>query len=898
MNSTYTTAFLPDHPQNRGEVLSLPDIEANNSRKFSFSEIQNRFDNRPLAATRLWGDFCAQFSEPDRSRGELDFESYHALDVSNPEAKRQRDDEKDGQAWLPATFRADSDRINANVTSVTAFVGDCDNGLTSIDTIKKNLSGVDFFAHTSFSHRPEKPKVRFIVPFSSPIPQESLARVFEYFNALFQNNLDPVGKKPAQLYYLPSCPFDAPFEYCRGVGKIFDPFDMRLPYSAPQETVAEIRKANLHIAGGGLPPPCRDGERHGVILSALGRWIGRGLGEDEVSRLAHEWNAKNIDPWPESKLKSIIRGMFKTDLYNHPERHQSPPWHEVQLPPGYRLNFNGVFVIPEKPEKTEHKISGPVWLAGFTRNFQGHSWGRLVEWIDGEGHQHQAAFRAERFHEGGQALAQDLARDGLIIVPGKERQLTSYLGSFRPVRRLRSVEQLGWLDNAKGELVYVTPKRSISRGASEEHVFQPERHSPTATTMTSRGRLEEWQQNVANPTAGNPLLVFCLSAAFTGPLLKVVNMENGGFHLYGGSSRGKTTAAQVGASVWGCGADPAADAELSYIQRWNTTQNGLEGLAAAHNDGLIVLDEIGTCNAKNFGRVIYDIAGGRGKVAMSADRNLKPVRHWRLLLLSTGEISVKHKIEGEKGTPHAGQLLRLMDIPITNGVVQETHGLESHVFVDQLKLACSKFFGTAGPTFLEKVIGTYEDFASLAKHVREQLDFFVEELSPHNLQPEQKRALSRFALVRVAGELAAEFQILPLAKTEIAESVKMICNAWLSEERLLSDVAEGIEAVRNFILKHPTRFGQQNEDDDKTKIYNLAGYVDKDRSLYLFTPEGLKEATRGYDLKGVCRELGQRGLLFQNDKSHRTSKHNIKGVAERLSLYAIRFVILEDGGGE
>ena len=57
--------------------------------------------------------------------------------------------------------------------------------------------------------------------------------------------------------------------------------------------------------------------------------------------------------------------------------------------------------------------------------------------------------------------------------------------------------------------------------------------------------------------------------------------------------------------------------------------------------------EIGTCTAKDFGQVIYMLAGGRGKVAMNAERNLKPVRIWRLQFISTGEISARQKMEEE-----------------------------------------------------------------------------------------------------------------------------------------------------------------------------------------------------------------------------------------------------------
>jgi uncharacterized protein (DUF927 family) len=101
----------------------------------------------------------------------------------------------------------------------------------------------------------------------------------------------------------------------------------------------------------------------------------------------------------------------------------------------------------------------------------------------------------------------------------------------------------------------------------------------------------------------------------------------------------------VGASVWGCGADPADAPEAAFIRKWNSTANALEGLAAAHTDGVMILDELQSCAAKDFGSVIYNLFGGQGKSAMDASRNLKKQRAWRILSLSTGEISSKQKIE-------------------------------------------------------------------------------------------------------------------------------------------------------------------------------------------------------------------------------------------------------------
>ena len=203
------------------------------------------------------------------------------------------------------------------------------------------------------------------------------------------------------------------------------------------------------------------------------------------------------------------------------------------------------------------RISGPIWVDGHTRGRLGNGWGHSLKLIDRDGHQHAYAVPESRFHEQSQTLAAELAGEGLMIAPGRERNLLAYLGAFNSKKRIQSVSRLGWLEDADDLLAYVLPNEVISRGNKEDIEFQPERYSPTSSSLRSAGTLEEWQEKIASKCQGNPLLTFALCAGFAGVLLKFLGLDSGGFHLFGTTSRGKTTALQVAASVFGNGADPA-----------------------------------------------------------------------------------------------------------------------------------------------------------------------------------------------------------------------------------------------------------------------------------------------------------------------------------------------------
>lgn len=570
---------------------------------------------------------------------------------------------------------------------------------------------------------------------------------------------------------------------------------------------------------------------------------------------------------------------------------EKPPWAGVTVPDGYRLSRTGVERMTDR--EPQH-IAGPVWVSATARDASSVSWGLLVRWLDRDGHQHERAIPQARLHEPGTGLAQELADAGLAIVPGKERALSVYLGAFEPTERLRSVSSLGWTEEPDDSLCYVLPGEILAGQQVPEIIYQPERYSPSAATLYTAGSLAEWKYHVAGRCAGNPLLILSLCAGLAAPILKPARMDGGGFHLYGASSRGKTTALQVAASVFGCGADPAEAPGRTAIHRWNATRNGMEGLAAAHNDGLLALDELGSCDADDFGRVIYDLAGGQGKAAMDANRTLKQQRRWRNVIVSTGEVSAAQKIREARRNAKAGQLLRLMDIPAGDGIIVYTKGQPPADFAIALKRACGQHFGVAGPAFVSALVEEFPDAAVLERKAVEWLDTWTEKMAPRGASPENRRAVRRLALLTVAGLMAQEYGMLPRS-LDIPGAMTHVRDSWLTEAASLPDIVRALMAVQSFVLAKRERFRlARDETNGGRPVGNLCGYVDPKRGLYLFTPEGFAEACQGFDPREVARELARRRLLFMNDSRY-TSRHSVDldGKLSRQWLYAVEAAITE-----
>jgi uncharacterized protein (DUF927 family) len=568
----------------------------------------------------------------------------------------------------------------------------------------------------------------------------------------------------------------------------------------------------------------------------------------------------------------------------------------ADCPPGFECEDEGVYWLREPKRRDGEieriRISGSVRVVALARDRRSTSWGRVVEWRDLDGTEHRRAIPAQRFHETGHDLAGELAAEGLEIVPSRESKLMEYLGSFIPRARTLSVGALGWLDATDERLAFVLPDQVIGAVTGEEIVFQPERFSPTARTIIAAGSLEAWQTAVAAPINGNPILMFGVCAGLAGPLVKPTNLDGGGFHLHGVSSSGKTTFLQGAASVWGCGGDPGQAGNLALLRRWTVTSNGAEGLAAAHNDLVLPLDEIGSCQTRDFGATVYLLAGGMGKAAMDASRTLKDVKTWRIMLLSTGEISSRQKIEeDERRQAHAGQLLRLADIPGGDHIIKVTYGRTPADFADELKAACGVYYGTAGRAFVERLLDQHRDAPALRSAVALPLAFLVSELTPKDAGAEVARVCRRFALVATAGVLACRLGVLPWHEDRVVDAVRTVRDLWLADADTLTDVQRGVVAVRDFCLKHDSRFRPIHE--EHSIIHNLAGY--RSGTAFMLTPGGFRESCGGFDPQAVARELVRRGLLDVSDQNHFSTKVTVPGLGSRPRLYCVREAIVEDG---
>lgn len=451
--------------------------------------------------------------------------------------------------------------------------------------------------------------------------------------------------------------------------------------------------------------------------------------------------------------------------------------------------------------------------------------------------------------DGNEVLAALLARDYWYSRPSKQK-LLSYLQGLSGGDRFLLVANTGWVEGER-DRSFVLPHTTVGDQKIRWQSFEPPQNHP----YSPKGELSEWKDSVAKFAQGNSRLVFALSCAFAGALLAPLDLGGGGFNLWGATSKGKTTAIEVASSVTG---HPD-----KILRSWRATENGLEAIASEHNDLTLFLDELKEAHPKVVDAASYLLANGVGKQRARRTGDRAPVKTWRCLFLSTGEMPFLEYLRAQGLVAKGGQEIRLLDIEACvgqHGLFENLHGFPSGAALsNHLKTAARQCYGVALIPFLEKlrslpVCELRQDYRHLleALAVEGQADTAV------------FRAIQRFAVVALAGELATQWGILPLASGEALHSAQVLLSGWLENRggvgnHDLKQALQKIEAVlrENFHCGFAV-VGSEGQIENEPRA-RLLGYRKGEEILVL--PSVFEELAAGCDRKTLIAELIKRGWL-------------------------------------
>jgi uncharacterized protein (DUF927 family) len=531
-----------------------------------------------------------------------------------------------------------------------------------------------------------------------------------------------------------------------------------------------------------------------------------------------------------------------------------------------------------------------------TRTKESEEWGLLLEWEDADGVRHQYAMPLELLAGDGREIREILLRGGLSINHAKRNLIPSYLQSRRPQQHVLVTSHVGWHNRT-----YVLPGASIPEGAERVLYQTPARFEHRYHV---RGTLNDWCQTIGRLCAGNSRLVFSVSMAFAATQLRPLEFEGGGFHFYGLSSVGKTTTQYVAGSICGAGSQGQ-----SFKRSWRNTKTAIEVMAEAHNDGLLLLDEIREMNdPKDVDSVVYMLANGSGMTRADKSIATRRTLAWCLLFHSTGEMRLDEFASSAGSRIKAGAEVRLVNIPADAGadmgIFENLHGAASpREFAEQLRKASNWQCGTPLRTFLENFTRNYDgNVAWLKKQVE---DFHNSALTPEQrakAAPEVGRALTRFALVAAAGELATRFGITGWERGESRRAAVRCFRDWIRERGGLeqSDVEGGIRQVRYLLQTRGaghfqsvvTRIDPNTRAAIEEKILQRDGYwKDEDgERFYLIFPEVWKnDYCKGFDPLQIAKALADRGALQTGDGRNLQRRETYPGGRDRFYVIKADF---------
>jgi len=563
----------------------------------------------------------------------------------------------------------------------------------------------------------------------------------------------------------------------------------------------------------------------------------------------------------------------------------------AKMPNGFLLKADGLYWRDESdPDAIPLRVSSRLDVHAETRDDLGSSWGLLLGWSDPDGRPHQWAMPKAELAGDGTAIRAHLLERGCYIspIPKARTKLLDYLGTIQTDARARAVDKVGWTDGA-----FVLPDRTIGDTQSHRVIFQGS--STLDHSYRTAGDLKLWQDDVARFAVGNSRLAVAISAAFVGPLLELIGEEGGGLNLRGPSSIGKSTALVAAASAWG---------NERFVGQWRATLNGLEGIAVQHSETLLCLDELAQLDSKEAGSVAYLLANGTGKARAGRSEALRSPAQWRVMFLSSGEISLGD-LAGRDGRggrrSAAGQEVRILDIEADAGrgfgLFEDIHDApDAETLSRWIKEGAARAHGIAGPAFVEMVAHSRE---SITKALKLGVGEFASASVPAGSNGQVARAARRFGLIATAGEMAARVGILPWSPGEAVAAAGIVFARWL-EGRGGAGASEDREAVANvraFLEAHGgSRFEPLDHEGGDLRVINRAGFWQAVSGLrdYLVLPQIWKnEVCAGMDAKQVARVLVERGMIDGGAGGKSSVLRKLPSLG-RARVYVVKAAIFAD----
>lgn len=252
--------------------------------------------------------------------------------------------------------------------------------------------------------------------------------------------------------------------------------------------------------------------------------------------------------------------------------------------------------------------------------------------------------------------------------------------------------------------------------------------------LTPHGTIPEYMDLINREVIGNTMLELALVLGFSAPIVALLSNEVLIVHIFGDSSKGKTTALRLAVS-------PFVKPDTSHeggIHTWNGTENAIIANLGG-NFGIPVGFDEGSLKSGAFTKIIYSLASGTGRQRLNRDGELKETGSWKTTIFSTAEHSII-----EESSQNTGIKVRVIEIgnrywtSSAENSVNLTHGL-------------MKNYASVGSTFIDYILDCKEELGSRLDNLRKSLS-----LEPKIKSPFTDRIAQKLSLIILTAELVKE----------------------------------------------------------------------------------------------------------------------------------------------
>lgn len=390
----------------------------------------------------------------------------------------------------------------------------------------------------------------------------------------------------------------------------------------------------------------------------------------------------------------------------------------------------------------------------------------------------------------------ELLTDGIRFYDKNSADVVSYLimdEENAPIKRVYS--KLGW-SITDDSVVFKSGTVHDTNGACESEYRGN-------LKLSTHGSLDNWLQMVKDEVLNNTPLEFVMLLGFAAPILSYLNIkfDIGAmmFNLSNRTSKGKTTAAMLAASVF---SNPVLNKGTAIT--YNATENAIVQFIAEAMGHTVILDEVAISTCHDFIKLMYTICNGRSKMRLNGDATQKAVHEFNSVIISTAEFDLLND-----DSP-AGLKARVFEIKDQLSVSADNS--------DNIKRCIIENYAVAGDPFMETVLKDIENVSEKYETEKKNLISKIK-----NKKELTERIFSKLSIIILSCRYFN--QTFPDAQIDIDALEDYVIKLEASISENMSPEDRFLEILKIEYMNNSHKFLQKNGSSNYTVPQNCVGEI-------------------------------------------------------------------------